>query len=279
VSTAGLAIAHVLFLWWFSTGAILYLDGLPRQTFRWTVLGATVLFAAALVGLAATSRDTTLLGAHAGFAGGLVVWGWNEVLFLTGWLTGPRTGRCPEGARGWRRFGFATQSVLWHELAILGSALLLAAMLYDAPNQVGLWTFLLLFAMRLSTKLNVFLGVPNLSEEFLPEHLRYIASYFRRRPMNFLFPVSVTLCTSLLVLLVARAMHPDITDHDMAGCTILATLVALALLEHWFLVLPFRSIELWRWGLTPRHGEPAFPFTPHPDQRATADLVAAPPRR
>ena len=36
-------------VWWFSTGVILYLDGLPRRTFKWTLLGTTVLLFAALV--------------------------------------------------------------------------------------------------------------------------------------------------------------------------------------------------------------------------------------
>ena len=34
--------------------------------------------------------------------------------------------------------------------------------------------------MRQSAKLNVFLGVRNLSEEFLPQHLHYLQSYFTR---------------------------------------------------------------------------------------------------
>ncbi|TVQ74779.1 MAG: DUF3623 family protein, partial [Chromatiaceae bacterium] len=28
----GLPILYVVFLWWFSTGAIIYLDGLPQRT-------------------------------------------------------------------------------------------------------------------------------------------------------------------------------------------------------------------------------------------------------
>jgi len=31
------------FVWWFSTGIVLYLDGLPQRTFRWSLLGSTVL--------------------------------------------------------------------------------------------------------------------------------------------------------------------------------------------------------------------------------------------
>ena len=38
----------------------------------------------------------------------------------------------------------------------------------------------------------MFLGVPNLTEEFLPEHLHYLKSFLSRKPMNLLFPVSVT---------------------------------------------------------------------------------------
>ena len=68
----------------------------------------------------------------------------------------------------------ATRSrpILYHELAIVATALAVVAVTWGGANQVGTWTFLLLWAMRLSAKLNVFLGVPNLTEQFLPEHLR-----------------------------------------------------------------------------------------------------------
>ncbi|MBV8868454.1 MAG: DUF3623 family protein, partial [Acetobacteraceae bacterium] len=41
-------VLFALFVWWFSTGLIIFLDGLPRRTFRWSMLGATVLLAASL---------------------------------------------------------------------------------------------------------------------------------------------------------------------------------------------------------------------------------------
>ena len=41
-------------------------------------------------------------------------------------------------------------------------------------------------------ELNVFLGVRNLNEQFLPKHLRYLGSYLVQKPMNLLFPLSVT---------------------------------------------------------------------------------------
>lgn len=257
VAVAAVAVGFVVVLWWASTGLVLYLDGLPRRTFRWSLGGATVLAAAALAALAETRDETTIAGAGIAFVSALAVWGWNELAFLTGVITGPNRRACPPGVTGWRHFLAATGSILWHELAIAASALAVFAVTAGGDNQVGLWAFLILWVMRLSTKLNVFLGVPNLSEEFLPDHLKYIASFFRRRPMNLLFPVSVTATTVLFVALVAEATAAA-GPFAATAATLLAALTGLALLEHWFLVLPIPAMELWRWGLKSRstHAEP-----------------------
>ena len=45
-----LPLLATLFIWWFSTGLILYLDGLPRSTYKWSMLWATVLAAVAFAG-------------------------------------------------------------------------------------------------------------------------------------------------------------------------------------------------------------------------------------
>ena len=45
------AIVFALFIWWFSTGLILYLDGLPRATFAWSMTGATIILAAVTLAL------------------------------------------------------------------------------------------------------------------------------------------------------------------------------------------------------------------------------------
>jgi len=39
MATYGLPILFTLALWWVSTIAILYLDGLPRRTFPWSIAG------------------------------------------------------------------------------------------------------------------------------------------------------------------------------------------------------------------------------------------------
>jgi putative photosynthetic complex assembly protein 2 len=130
------------------------------------------------------------------------------------------------------------------------------ALTWGEANQVGTWTFMILWGMRLSAKLNVFLGVPNLSEEFLPEQLHYLKSYLAKKPMNLLFPVSVTVSTVIAALLVRSALAADASAFEVAGFVFLAALLALAILEHWFLVLPLPDAALWSWALRSR-SEPA----------------------
>jgi putative photosynthetic complex assembly protein 2 len=252
VADHGLPVLYALFLWWFSTGLILYLDGLPRRTFRWSMLGATAMTLAAFWGLAATRDSTDVGGAYAAFTYGLVIWGWHEMSFLMGYVTGPRREPCPEGCSGWRHVGHAVAAVLWHELAIAATALAMVALTWGGANQVGTWIFLLLWAMRLSAKLNIYLGVPNLTEQFLPEHLGYLKSFMRKRPMNPLFPVSVTIGTIVATRLVDRAWAAGEGSFDATAFTFVAVLLALAILEHWFLVLPLPDAALWNWALRSR---------------------------
>jgi putative photosynthetic complex assembly protein 2 len=257
----GLAIVFALFVWWFSTGVVLYVVGLPRRTFPWSMAAATGVLILALLGLVATSADTTAASAYCAFTCGLLVWAWHETSFLTGFVTGPRREPCTENAKGWERFSLAAQTLLYHELAILLTAVLIVTLTLGAPNQIGVLTFLVLWLMRLSAKLNVFLGVPNLTEEFLPDTLSFLKSYFTKRPMNLLFPVSVTGATLLTWLLVERGTTAGATDFTVAGYTLLASLTALAVLEHWLLVLPLPAAALWSWGLKSR--ETAAPAISH----------------
>jgi putative photosynthetic complex assembly protein 2 len=256
VADHGLPVLYALFLWWFSTGVILYLDGLPRRTFRWSMLGGTVLALGALWGMAATRNDTSVIGAYAGFTYGLLIWGWHEISFLMGMVTGPRRTACPEACRGWRHLGHAIQAILWHELAIAATAVLMVALTWGAENQVATWTFMVLWVMRLSAKLNVYLGVPNLTDEFLPEHLAYLKSFMRKRPMNALFPLSVTAGTVVTTQLVGHALAGGEGSFEATAYTFAAVLLALAILEHWFLVLPLPDAALWSWALRSRSPEP-----------------------
>ena len=141
---------------------------------------------------------------------------------------------------------------MWHELAIAASGLLIIAITWQAPNQVGTWTFAVLWVMRTSAKLNLFLGVRNLSEEFLPPHLAYMQSFFRRRNMNPLFPFSVAASSALLAWLMAQALQTGLPGAQMTGLLLVASILFLAIVEHFLMVLPMPSTALWRWALRQR---------------------------
>lgn len=115
-------------------------------------------------------------------------------------------------------------------------------------NWIGFWTYLVLLVMQNSTKLDVFLGVCNFSEQLLPAHLGFMQGFMTRKPMNLLFPVSVTVSTVALVLIVEHALAEGLGPAQMAGATLLASLLALAILEHWLLMLPIPAERLWQWG-------------------------------
>jgi putative photosynthetic complex assembly protein 2 len=219
-------------------------------------------------------------GAYLAFASTLAIWAWHEISFYMGYVTGPRTHACAEGCSGLKHIGHAIAVSLWHELAIVVSFLLLCAMTWGSANQVGLWTFVILWWMHESARMNVVLGVRNLNAQFLPPHLAYLRSFLNPKPMNLLFPGSVTFSTvicAMLVMAAAAATDP----FEQAGFTFLATMMALAIAEHWFLVLPTPSEALWNWSMksrqTPAHGgKPAKPSQrthahPHRDDSAEHD--------
>ena len=55
-------------------GVILYLDGLPRWTFKWTMPGASFLPALALLGLYVTAKATRITGTCLAFTFAIIVW-------------------------------------------------------------------------------------------------------------------------------------------------------------------------------------------------------------
>jgi hypothetical protein len=162
MATYALPIFYTLVLWWLSTGVILYLDRLDRRTFIWSMAGATALLAISLWGVASTSVSADASGAYLAFACGLLVWGWQLVSFYMGYLTGPRKTACDPGCTGWRRFVEAVRTSLYHELAVCAFGVVLLALTWGRPNRMALWTFLVLWWMHQSAKLNVYFGVPNL---------------------------------------------------------------------------------------------------------------------
>ena len=89
-------VLFAIFIWWFSTGVVLLLNGMPRTTFRWSVLISSALALTALYGLLHTAGTLSVVNAYCAFTCALLVWGWHELTFLTGWLTGPRQQPCTD---------------------------------------------------------------------------------------------------------------------------------------------------------------------------------------
>ena len=238
-----------LFVWWFSTGVIMYLGRLPRWTFKWTMLKFTLLLGFALVGLSISASRNTVASAYCAFTCAVLVWSWQEIAFLLGYVTGARRSECPPDSRGWQRVRHATEAILHHEMALILLAMMVFAVSWDKPNQTGWWTYLVLWSMRLPAKLNLFLGVRNLSENFLPAHLAYLQSYFTRRSWNWLMPVSVTAATAVLVpLWMAVSVQPQDAFAATSLCLV-AGLLTLAVVEHLFMVVPLPTTWMWRWGM------------------------------
>jgi putative photosynthetic complex assembly protein 2 len=249
----GLAVLLAILAWWFSTGVILLLCALPRRTFGWSLTAASLIAGGAIYAFVRSAWDTGPAGAYIAFLSALGIWGWIEMSFLMGFVTGPRTAPCPADAQGWHRFRLAIQTLLYHELTILAAAIALVALTWNAPNQTGTMAFLILMVMRISAKLNIFLGVPNLTDEFLPARLGYLKSYFRKCDTNLLFPVCITGSTLVAIVLAHKALLAD--GAAAGGFALLFALTALAILEHIFMVVPLPDAVLWRWALPAKNNE------------------------
>jgi putative photosynthetic complex assembly protein 2 len=241
-----------LFVWWFSTGAILWVVKTADRKGTGAGLRATLwglpMLALGLWGFWATLTDISVLGACLAFLSALCIWGWIELAFLTGVITGPNTYPLPENTPEWERFIRAWGTLAYHEMLLVGTLIILFLMADGAPNIFGVWTFAVLFFARLSAKLNLYLGVPKINVDFLPSALAHLATYFRIRPLNWLFPISVTALSFATACWLER-IYTAPTDSAVIGFSLLSAITALALLEHWVMVLPIPDEKLWRWML------------------------------
>ncbi|WP_397587841.1 putative photosynthetic complex assembly protein PuhE [Sandarakinorhabdus limnophila] len=234
-------------LWFVATGFVLWLDKLPSHTWPVSITLASVASGFAMGGIIATAEETSAWAAYVAFACALVLWGWHELSFLMGFVTGPNRNPCPPDARGWRRFRLAAATLIYHEVAMFVCLLVMAAATWGKPNQTATLTFLLLFVMRLSAKFNIFAGVPHLSTEMMPDHMRYLASYFRIAPPRWIFILSVSGIAVLAAWLADLALSSR--GGIATGYALAFALVALAFLEHGFLVVPWQDTAIFRWAM------------------------------
>jgi putative photosynthetic complex assembly protein 2 len=242
------AVVFVILAWWLSTGTILIAAG--RQTPRIVpvMAAATAIAMAGFAGLWISSGMADGEGVYLGFLSALAIWAWHEASFLTGLVTGPRRQPCPANLSGYARFKAAFEAIRDHELAIAATGIVIVGLSAGAENRIGMWTFLLLWGMRITAKLVLFLGAPHVAVAMLPPRLAYMASYFRTDRISAVFPAFVIAMTFAFALL-CHAAATAAELHDGVTATMLATFLALAIIEHLFLVFPVSDAALWRWAM------------------------------
>jgi putative photosynthetic complex assembly protein 2 len=241
-----------IFLWWFFTGVIMLAvrraDRQGGAAHGKLVLAGIPLLALGFAGVVISLPGISVSSVYAGFLGALAIWGWIELSFLTGIITGPERRPCPPDLRGGARFWRAWNTVAHHELALTLGLLVIVVMSEGQANHVALWTYLILYIARVSAKLNLFFGVPRINLDFIPARLEHLKGYFRKGPVTPVFALSITVLTFALGCFVERLV--TVTDPvGTATFTLLATLAALALLEHWLMVVPLPDAKLWQWML------------------------------
>jgi len=105
--------------------------------------------------------------------------------------------------------------------------------------------------------------------------VRFLKTYFVRKPVGAFFPTSVTLATAVLVIMVQRIVEVAVTPSEVVSLTLGLHTVALGLVEHWFMLLPLPAMTLWGWGM--RSGFP--PEDTAMEQGPTIKNVTALPLR
>jgi putative photosynthetic complex assembly protein 2 len=264
---------YAAFIWWFSTGAVLLLVGCAGRFVPLQVAVAAFLVAGSLCGLALSAGDASISGAYIAFTSTILLWGAQEIAFLSGWVTGPRPRPCPADVAGWKRLGPALAAILYHEFMLVACGAGIVTLSWNGANQVAIWTFAALWSLRQSAKINLFLGVPVTNDELMPQPVQFLKTFFARKPVGAFFPISVTLATAVLVILIQRIVEVAATPFDVVGLTLVSTLFALGLVEHWFMLLPLPAITLWGWGM--RSGFP--PEDAIMKQEADPKITNAPP--
>ncbi|MFN4019783.1 MAG: putative photosynthetic complex assembly protein PuhE [Erythrobacter sp.] len=239
-------------IWFIATGLIAWADNRERSTFTGAMLIGGFAGIAGLVVILIASLVAEVWAVYLAFIGALMVWGWHELAFLTGAAAGPRRGLADPDLTGIARFRQAASTVMHHEVALALTALLLISLSWNVPNQIGATVFVLMFAMRLTSKINLFIGVPNSTSEMLPEHLAYLKTYFGRNRLTVVLPASICGILAATWWFAQAALAAPVGSAEMVGASLLATLALLGVLEHLFLALPFRDGMLWGWALPQR---------------------------
>lgn len=249
---AVIPVLTAVLVWWSSTGLLIVLVQRGPVVRRRAAIGLTVITLGATVAVVALRDQTSLAGAYLGFALGIALWAWHESMLLFGYISGPRQLECPPDLKGWDRFKTSVQVILHHELGIALHAAVILALSFGAANLVAAATYILLWGMRISAKLLIFLGAQNVSDAFLPAHLKYLSTYFNTARTTRFFPVFLILTGCVAAALLVMGFRQTGGSFEAAAYLLLGTLALLAAFEHFALIVPVKEERLWSWALRNR---------------------------
>ncbi len=233
---------YSLAFWWLSTGIIIYFNFQP-QFYGVVFWGALITALGSAWYLYRARNVDTVQSAYLSFTAASLVWAFVEVSFYTGYIVGPAVRPIFSVGPSWISFFKAVHRSAYHEGLVLGIALVMGVVFWRAKNKFGLYTFLLFWLMHQSAKLNIFLGVMNTGKEFVPESVSDMTTYMTIAHINWLFPISITICTILSYRLIQLAFSEKETWKKV-GYMLTGMMAVLAWLEHWLLVLPLNQ-SLW----------------------------------
>ncbi len=214
---------------------------------KFVTLGLLPVLIFGFYGFLLSLKELSVVGVYVAFISSLSIWGWLELAFLTGVITGPNRFEKPVGVNGFRRFKLAWAAIAYSELTIAIVFFILFLVSFGEPNLFGLLTFFVLYFARLSAKLNLFFGVPKINIEFLPARVEHLASHFKVAGTSWFFPLSLILLSGLSVYWFNGFRIASEFSGDAIGFCFLLTLTGLAILEHFFMILSFPDAALWRW--------------------------------
>ncbi|MCY4305364.1 MAG: putative photosynthetic complex assembly protein PuhE [Aestuariivita sp.] len=250
--TALIAVLIAFLVWWLATGAILmvakYADKRGARARQYATLMALPMLLGGFWGYAISLNAVSASGTYIAFFATLAIWGWIELAFLTGIVTGPICKPLPSGVSEFERFLRAWGTLAFHEILLVGTLISLIVAGWGAENTFGMWTFIVLYVARISAKFNLYFGVPKINIEFLPTVLMHLSSHFRIRRMNWVFPISISILTFAVACWLER-LYAATAIEAVIGFSLLTAITALALFEHWMMVLPLPDERLWRWML------------------------------
>lgn len=239
------SIAFVISVWWAGTATVLVLQHRVRHPDSPTVR-ALLVFTVGLcvIGLGWSAATTHWFALGLAFVAAVALWGCLELSYFLGLITG--THRRPYAGNGgeWQRFRAALSASLWHELSIVLCGAGLILWLWASPNPTGVLAFLVLWLMRWSAKLNLFIGVPHFATDWFPPRMAYLVSYMRRAPVGRFFRLSVTIAGLGLAALVFAATRTE--GQSAVVFALPAVLLFLAIIEHLCMALPIADSRLWQ---------------------------------